>query len=391
MTDAKANTAAARIEISVDGKDWRDISPPLQSLEIEDHDSLTDQAKLVLDDNTGLLANASFEGLLIRIGVGYGEKTPLIFEGVITAARIVTQAEGQKVEITAQDFSFRMSKHTPEERKWEKGQKLSEVVKEIVTSTEGHKPFGITVEDKDVLPQEDVSFSKEKALSQRNQNDWEFLKALADRYMAKVFVEFDGTDKSKLYFVNIPRLASDDPIGELTCCRGSGDLVSFSFEKISSGALKQVTSSTVDFATGKAVTNTPPAPAPRPPIPPPQTDGRDVEANQRKAVEALVELSAAADKEIEPEKKRASGGGSPDPEDSKAKIIEDPTRKLGYRGSGVANGNPKLRAKSRVTITGVSPWAAGDWYLRKVNHKYSRSKVGQKYLATYSTTFEATR
>ena len=127
MTDAKANTAAARIEISVDGKDWRDISPPLQSLEIEDHDSLTDQAKLVLDDNTGLLANASFEGLLIRIGVGYGEKTPLIFEGVITAARIVTQAEGQKVEITAQDFSFRMSKHTPEERKWEKGQKLSEV------------------------------------------------------------------------------------------------------------------------------------------------------------------------------------------------------------------------------------------------------------------------
>ncbi|HEX5368531.1 MAG TPA: hypothetical protein VFY10_03870 [Dehalococcoidia bacterium] len=389
MSAVKSDTAAAQVLVSVDGKDWRDISSPLQSVEIEDHDSLTDQAKLVLDDNTGLLAHASFEGLLIRVGLGYGSTTPLIFEGIITAARIITQAEGLKVELTANDFTFRMTKYTPKERSWKAGDTLSKAIEQIVVDDKSHSPYGITV--KQIQPPEDVSFSDEKPMSQLNISDWDFLKQKADLYNSKVFVEFDGIAKSNFYFVDIEVLASAKPIGELTCCRGAGDLISFSFEKIASGALKDVTASAVDFATGEAVTHEPAERPPKTPAPPPVTDGRnDITSGQRKAIDALAELSSTAEKQIEAEKVQASDG-TVNPDDAKAKIKPDPTRLLGYKGSGVTRGNTELRAKSRVTITGISPWAVGDWYLRKVNHKYSRTRIAQKFASTYSTTFEATR
>jgi phage protein D len=389
MTDVKDDKAAAQVLVSADGKDWRDITSPLQSVEIEDHDTLTDQAKLVLDDNTGLLSHASFEGLLIRIGLGYGTKTPLIFEGLITGARIITQPDGQKVEITAHDFTFRMTKFTPNERVWKDGSKLSDAIKEVVMDQKGHPPYGLTIQD--ILPPEDTAFSEDRALSQRNVTDWDFLKLLAERNLSKVFVEFDGIDKSKFYFVGLERLATADPIGELTCCRGGGDLVSFSFEKVASGALRDVTASAVDFKTGETVTHKPQERPPRPETPPPATDGRkDVSDGQKKAIEALTELSAAAEKQIKAEQVQAAGA-TPDPDEAKAKAKLDPTRALGYRGSGVARGNTDLRAKSRITITGVSPWAVGDWYLRKVNHKYARSRIAEKFLTDFSSTFEATR
>ena len=388
MSAVKNDTAAAQVLVSADGKDWRDITAPLQSLEIEDHDTLTDQAKLVLDDNTGLLAHASFEGLLIRLGLGYGNTTPLIFEGVITAARIITQAEGLKVELTANDFTFRMTKYTPKERSWKAGDTLSKAIKQIVTDDQSHAPYGMTV--KQIQPPEDVAFDQ-KPMSQLNISDWDFLKQKADLYNSKVFVEFDGISKSNFYFVDIEVLASAKPLGELTCCRGAGDLISFSFEKIATGALKDVTASAVDFATGEAVTHKPAERPAKTPAPAPATDGRsDITSGQRKAIEALADLSGTADKQIEPEKVQASDG-TVEPDDAKAKIKPDPTRLLGYKGSGVTRGNTELRAKSRVTITGISPWAVGDWYLRKVNHKYSRTRIQQKFATTYTTTFEATR
>jgi phage protein D len=389
MADIKSDSANAQILVSADGKKWHDITAPLQSIEIEDHDTLTDQAKVILDDNTGLLSHASYEGLRMRLGLGYGASTQLIFEGEITAARIVTTPNGQKVEMTALDYTYLMSKFTPKERVWKKGSSLSKAITEIVMSDKEHQPYGLTIQQ--ISPPVDTMFSDEKALFQRNVNDWEFLTQLADRNLSKVFVEFDGKEKSKFYFVSMEELANAKPIGELSCCRWGGNLVSFTFEKIASGALKDVTASTIDFDTGKPVTAKPPERPPKPETPPPSTDGRnDVSDSQKKAIEALVELSSAAEKQVPTEKVQAAGT-TPNPDEAKAKVKPDPTRALGYKGSGVARGNVTLRAKSRVTITGVSPWAAGDWYLRKVNHKFTRAKVQEKYLSNYSTTFEATR
>jgi phage protein D len=393
MSDIKDDSASAQVLVSADGVKWHDITAPLQSIEIEDNDSLTDQAKVVLDDNTGLLSHATYEGLRIRVGLGYGTKTKLIFEGVITAARIVTAPNGQKVEITALDYTYYMTKNTPKEREWKQGARLSSAITDVVLGTKEEKrPEGeYPVKIKDILPPEDTVFTDDRPLHQRNISDWDFLKQLADRNLSKVFVEFDGINDSKFYFVSYERLSTDKPIGQLSCCRWGGDLVSFSFEKISSGALKDVSASTVDFETGKPVTAEPAERPPKAEMPPPATDGRkDVSAAQKKAIEALVELSAAADKQIKAEKVQAAGA-TPDPDEAKNKVKVDPLRKLGYKGSGVARGNTSLRAKSLVTITGVSPWAEGDWYLRKVNHKFTRTRVQEKYQSNYSTTFEATR
>jgi phage protein D len=389
MADVKSDSANAQLLVSADGKKWHGITAPLQSIEIEDHDTLTDQAKVVLDDNTGLLSHASYEGLRMRTGLGYGTSTKLIFEGVITAARIVTTPNGQKVELTALDYTYLMSKFAPEERVWKKGSRLSKAITDIVMAKEGHDPYGVAIGK--ISPPVDTGFSDEHPLTQRNQTDWDFLMDLAIRNLSKVFVEFDGTNSSEFYFMSIEELANTKPIGELSCCRWGGDLVSFSFEKLASGALKDVTASTVDFETGKPVTAKPSERPPKSELPPPSTDGRnDLSPGQKKAIEALVALSAAADKQLQPEKVQAAGA-TPDPDEAKAKVKPDPTRSLGYRGSGVARGNTKLRAKSRVTITGVSPWAAGEWYLRKVNHKFTRTKVQEKYQSNYTTTFEATR
>ena len=69
---------------------------------------------------------------------------------------------------------------------------------------------------------------------------------------------------------------------------------------------------------------------------------------------------------------------------------------LGFYGAGVARGTIMLRAKGKVTIKGISPWAEGNWYVHKVNHIYTRIAVTDKALkkqdrSTYQTKFSATR
>jgi hypothetical protein len=128
-------------------------------------------------------------------------------------------------------------------------------------------------------------------------------------------------------------------------------------------------------------------------VPPPAPE-RDPELSdgRKKALEALAELSAAADKRVEEARARVDAEVA-DPAAAKAKVIPDPTRKLGFRGKGVSSGTVKLRAKSRVTISGVAPWAEGAWYVTKVNHVYRRQFVGPRLSrhTSYVTNFQVTR
>jgi hypothetical protein len=71
-------------------------------------------------------------------------------------------------------------------------------------------------------------------------------------------------------------------------------------------------------------------------------------------------------------------------------VVPDPTTAAGFRGEGSAPGTPALRAKSLVTIDGIAPWAAGDWYLACVVHSWSADgALGRP--SAYSTRFVATR
>lgn len=386
MTDAHDEAAIGQVCVSADHSDWRDISPPVRSIDVEDHEFLTDKATIILDDHTGVLSHASFEGLEVRVVLGWNNEKATIFEGVVSGSRAVTQQAGPQVELTALDFTYRMSRHTPDPpMQWHSGEKLSEIVKSIVQRAEYRiVPFQIE-------PATDPTFNDDNPLRQANENDFDFVQRLARDYNCRAFIEFDGQSSSKFYFVPVQRLASAEPIGLLKCCRGMGDLISFELERVSSGSLVERTSSATDPTTGDTVTH-PAAPVPaRPALTPPAPERNpDLSTSQRDAVQALTELAASAEANLQPARQHV-GGESSHPAAAAGRVVPDPTRLLGFSGKGVATGTVKLRAKSRVKISGIAPWAEGDWYVTKVNHVYTRQRVGHRQSTTYVSNFKATR
>jgi hypothetical protein len=135
-----------------------------------------------------------------------------------------------------------------------------------------------------------------------------------------------------------------------------------------------------------------PEPPPRAAVPPPATRrDPDLGAARRKALEALTELGAAADAQLKQPVERVAGRAAKSEPDAATEVTPDPTRRLGYLGHGVATGMTKLRAKSMVSITGIAPWATGDWYVTKVNHVYTRERVNNRTRSSYFSKFTATR
>ena len=387
MATPADEAAVAELHVSADGSDWRDVSAPLQSLDVEDHDRLTDKATIVLDDNTGLLGDASFEGLEVRLTLGWGpDDKETIFEGVVTSARVIAHPGGQRVEMTALDFTYRMTRRAFNPAEWAPGERLSEVLKRIA----GRAEYG--VKEKQIEPADDLKRTERTLIGSPNVNEWEFVLKQAEAQGCLAFVEFDGKETSNFYFVPLQTVARADPIGTLRYCRGSGDLIEFSYERISSGALPAKSASSLDPVTGKPVQQPAAEPPPRPPVPPPATRReRGLGDGPRKALEALTELGAAADAQLKQPVERVAGKPAVAEQSAAVTIEPDPTRVVGYLGHGVATGTTKLRAKSKVTIFGIAPWASGDWYVTKVNHVYSRERVNNRTRASYFSKFVATR
>jgi hypothetical protein len=81
------------------------------------------------------------------------------------------------------------------------------------------------------------------------------------------------------------------------------------------------------------------------------------------------------------------GGAPSDPNLPERVTRRDPTRVVGLYGRGKVTGTIMLRAKGKVEILGVAPWADGDWYVRKAIHKII---LGDES-GSYETEFEVTR
>jgi hypothetical protein len=385
----KDEAAIGELWVSVDLRDWREVSGPLQSIEVEDHDTLTDKATIVLDDHTGALAGVHFEGLYVRVALGWQARSAsaTIFEGQVTGHRVLAQVDGQKIELTALDFTYLMSRHPYEPMEWKVGERPSEVLRRIA----GRPDYHLTVQPGNVVPVDDAPLATERARRPAgNLNEWQFVLQEAQRQGCRTFVEFsEKTMTSTFFFVPVQRLAAAEPIGDLRYCRGIGELIQFDYERISSGATPVLSASSTDSATGDQVHQEGPPSPPPPPLPPPDTD-RNLSSGQRAAVEALTELSAAAAARAKPPQGRVTGQAG-DPKAAAEKLKPDPTRQLGLQGRGTTVGNVQLRAKSRVRITGVAPWAEGEWYLSKVNHVYSRERVNNEYRSSYFSKITATR
>ncbi|MFI1105943.1 hypothetical protein [Streptomyces melanogenes] len=372
-----------QLYMSADGKDWRDVTPPLRSVDVEDHDRLTDKATIVFDDPGGALAHASFEGLTVRVALGWGDRTATIFEGVIAGHRVIATQDSQWLELTALDFTFRMTGHTPDPpRVWDNGERLSDVVRALVTRPENH------IVAAQIEPTDDRRFDKKSPLRQANVNDWEFVLDLARRQNCLSFVEFDGHEQSRFSFVPIAKVVAARPVGELRYTCGGGHLLEFDYERVSAAAPPLRQESTVDPVSGHLVVEPAAAPEQRPALPPPAAAHLDPQ--HRRALESLTELAAVADARLTRPAERVAGAAA-DPAAAAARVVPDPTKRLGFSGRGVATGNVALRAKSMVTIKGVASWAEGDWYVTKANHVFTRAAGTGRARPGYYTKFTATR
>lgn len=383
MSSPADEAAYVQVQVSADHSEWRDISPPVVSVDIEDHDTQSDKATVVLDDNHEVLGDATFVGLEIRVALGWNGHNAVLFEGEITESRATTSGSGQRVQLVAYDFSYRMTRQTRDQT-WTSPMKISQVVAEII----GRSEYGIAPGQ--IQPDPDAEVGESPPLRQRNVDDWRFLCELARRNNSRCFVEFNA-GASKLYFLPIARLVTNPPLGALTYCRGVGSLLDFQYQRVGAGAAEVMSSSTMNPESGITVTQpaVPPNPAPEPP-PPRTADRASLTASQRTAVEALAELSAQTTADLGPRTRRDSGGPS-NPAAMETRLVRDPTRQLGLSGSGLAMGNVDIRAKGKVNISGIAPWAEGDWYLNKVNHLFTRERLNEQTSTSYRTRLQGTR
>jgi hypothetical protein len=97
------------------------------------------------------------------------------------------------------------------------------------------------------------------------------------------------------------------------------------------------------------------------------------------AIAAAQQSAAVAAAPLDQPATGAAAGPVSDPVRAAQAVLPDQTRILGLLGKGRAVGSINLRAKGKVTVNGLAPWASGDWYVHKVVHMW---RAGESARAT---------
>jgi len=369
------------------------------SVDVEDVDRGCDQATIVMGDLGSLNSDALQEGIPVSVEMGWASQHALIFEGRIHSVRPVAK-DDPRVTAVAYDHSYRMQQTPPD------GTTLPRqhvgTLKEIVESIVQRYEIPIGGFALDPMPR----YTEERPLLQGTMSDWEFIQFLAEEHRARAYVEVNGSasdskevlqqgGQSKFYFASEAALLAQSPMGTLHYCPGHGSLVEFSYQRVASGSAPSSFGTVTDPKTGEPATQAGPEPASGPQL--------AVSPERRARAQALMGEGAARNHEravqsgaesvaVKELRARRELHGLPSDPDLAARLVQqDPTRVLGLSGTGKARGTVFLRAKGCVEIEGLASWAAGRWYVHRVNHICQRGSVGNESRFTYRTTFEATR
>ena len=365
-----------------------DMASDLESVDVEDHERATDKVTVVFDDARNRAAQIVREQTRVQVTLGWTSEKAFLFEGVVVDLQVAAQgARQQRVTVIAYDLSHLMTQGTPQKRYFNSG-KLSDALTSLVGT---YSSAGLSVGS--IVVPNDPTYTSNAPLSKEDgQCDLDFIQKLAQDYRCRAFVEVNN-NKSQFYFVSEASLLKGDPMGVLHYCPGGGGekLTEFNYRRIGSGATQTGTATVTDPGTGDPVTQSAPAPAPEDPLTISPGGSKDAQLAQ-----AATLAASSSDK---PDVARPAPIVEPLPSDTdkaKRRIQQDPTRIVGFTGDGTAVGTIKLRAKGKVTIKGIAPWAEGDWYVHKVNHLYTRivqtnSKQHKQDRSTYQTKFNATR
>jgi phage protein D len=333
-----------------------DLAPLATAARIEDNDRLVDEAQLTFKDPDGKGAALFTNGRTLTVELGWEEEHAILFEGIVVESKPQANASGTStITVVARDLSHKMSLE-PKDDPHPPG--LLETIVKAVAGRNGWKD-----DTAKIVCDPNPRLTDRNDLHQHSKSDYAYLQELAERYGARAFVEYnDG--KSRFYFVSNRTLLEAKKLGTLQYCRGIQKLIEFKYETVAARCARQVVATAVDPVSGEAKTTTGQAPAP-------PADGSTLPA-------------------VVPGPTIASGQPS-DPQLAERVVVFDPTRVLGLRGTGRAVGTIMLRAKGKVEITGIAPWAEGDWYVSKATHVWTDQSTPKVKRASYETTFTATR
>jgi hypothetical protein len=360
-----------------------DMTSQIESVDVEDHDRAIDRARVIFDSSDDV-SQIMREQTKVQISLGWSDENAMVFEGVVKGVKIEAGGVGHaRVTVTAYDLSYKMQQNKTKDRSFISG-KLSDALKAIAAD---YTDFTVG----QILPNPDPTFTPQTGWTKLSgQSDWDFIQEAALKWKARAFVEVNN-NKSQFYFVSEQSLLSGSPLGMLHYCPGGvGPLISFDFQRIGAGASPQATATVIDPATGQpAVQQQNAPPADEPPL---QVDP-DADATLAQAAQSFAQAPSPPS---DSRPKTLAAGQPSDPARAQANIQQDPTRVLGYSGKGLCRGTVMLRAKGKVTIAGMAPWAAGDWYVHRVNHVYTRMVANGKDgkpvdRSTFQTKFSATR
>lgn len=352
-------------------------------LEIEDHDRLIDEARITLDDTFDLAGAHLENGFKVVIMLGWEAELVTVFTGEIVRIGGQMAATSGGTTIVVHDPSVRMHRAN-QHLHAQPGETLSALVRRVVTPYSDH----FTVDGIECDP--DPTFESANLPRQLERTDFEFLQYLASTWGARCFVEVND-DQPKFYFKSIQTLWAADPVASLQLCRGYGALMSFRYERIAARATRQLVSSSMDPVTGQTVT------ADSGPVPAAAAAGGGLSASVRTAEPGIAasqeQLAGAVAAETRiPDQSQSVIGGSSDAARTRNYVIVDPTQASGLRAEARSVGHVDLRAKGRVSFSGMAPWAEGDWWVKRVTHTVvPRRRTGDSASTSYECELEVTR
>jgi phage protein D len=371
---ADSDDVLAFLEVTVEGVNF---AAQAVYVEVEDNDRLIDRAVVVLDDAHGAISDLPREGQSVKVDLGWMTEHAVMFEGEIV--RVITEAfseEARRVTLVAMDASYQLMQGLPKTR--DHTGTLSSIAKTIVGE------YSIPVGQVELEP--DPEFTEEMPLRQVNKKDWAFLQDAASKYGARIFVEVNE-GASKFYMVSESKLLQGDPMGELSYTGGLSELVEFRYQRVAASAAPVREAVTIDPDTGEVVT----AAAPPPPTPEPAPAADDTrgtildEAGGGLGDDYKTAFEQVGKANRKPEQQRPQTIVRGLPSDIKLPDLltkVDPTRAMGLHGEGLAVGTVQLRAKGKVSITGIVNWAEGDWYVRQVQHLYADHNYWSRFVVT---------
>jgi phage protein D len=362
------------------GDGGKSLTPAVVQLVVEDHDRLVDEARVTLDDGHELAGNAFAKGQTIDIAMGWDKERTRIFTGRIVRVGGATGGRGG-LTLVVHDPSAAMHAAYRAQTFPEKS-KLSAIVRAVLAKH--------TITEGEVACDPDPTFEAPNVPRQLDRSDYQFLQELAAVWGCRCFVEVND-EAAKFYFKTVKSLFAAKPMATLSHCRGWGNVLSFRYERVAARAARQLVNTVVDPRSGAATVT-----QGTPPAPPPTASGTvapDVATAEpglaRNNERATAEAAATPP---EPLDITAQLGLPSDPAKAASLVVTDPTQVIGYRAAAKVVGHAGLRAKGRVKVEGIAPWAEGDWWVKRATHTWAKARDARdRPTASWETELELTR